>query len=261
MSDTSESGPPLSDPLPGTDPANLIEALRARGAERFDPVGLRFIEALARRTTNYRDGAREVLERRLARALADYRERFEHAVDEGRDAVTQGTALFPDSADALRQRFEAGDFGGLQRQLDRLNAQEGSRPLAELLARIADPGRQSPEKPIDGSAAGATLEPQGELKALQYFRGTWSKLSVDRQLSRAQAEAPENAGPLNSHHLVLQTLTQLREISPQYIEQFMLYVDGLLWLERSDSGRSSAEKEAGRADRDKKGKTRRRKTG
>ena len=69
---------------------------------------------------------------------------------------------------------------------------------------------------------------------MRYFRRTWSRLNVDRQLSRAHTQAPENAGLLNSHHLVLQTLAQMREISPEYLGHFHLLADTLLWLEQAD---------------------------
>ena len=52
-------------------PAERIAALRARGAERLDPLRFHFIEALARRTAATGGPARSLLENRLARALDD----------------------------------------------------------------------------------------------------------------------------------------------------------------------------------------------
>jgi hypothetical protein len=195
-----------------------------------------------------------VLDRRLARAVAEYGERLARAEREAADTLARGTARFPEAADALRQRFEAGDFGGLHRLLAGLDAEGGSGPLAELLAHIR---RQAPTDSTDGPAqgGGSLAGPQGELKALRYFRRTWSRLNVDRQLSQALAQAPANAGPLNSHHLVLQALAQMRELSPAYLEQFMSYVDALLWLDQADSGRSPAPKTAARGERDRKRKS------
>lgn len=237
-----------------------IDALRARGAERFDPVGLRFIEALAGRAASQGGAARRVLDRRLARALAEYGERLDRVEREARDALEASAMRFPASADALRQHFEAGDFRRLRRLLGRLDAQGGSGPLGALLGHIA---RHATAEDSGGvtADAGAPFEPGGELKALRYFRSTWSRLSVDRQLTRAFAQAPENAGPLNSHFLVLQTLRQLRDVSPGYLEQFMSYVDALLWLEQADSGGSPAQKAAVRAERGTKRKSTRRKAG
>jgi hypothetical protein len=71
-----------------------------------------------------------------------------------------------------------------------------------------------------------------ELKAPSCFRDTWSKLRVDQQFHQALADEPENAGPLNSHFLVLRALRLMRDISPAYLKHFMDYADALLWLSR-----------------------------
>lgn len=236
-----------------------IEALRARGAERFDPVGLCFIETLAARAASHGGAARRVLDQRLAQALAEYGERFARAERDARDALEAGATRFPESAEALRQHFEAADFGQLHRRLAQLDAQHGRGPLAELLAYIA---RHAADEVSAAAAAdtGASTEPRGELKALRHFRSTWSRLSVERQLAHAFAQAPQNAGPLNSHFLVLQALRQLRDVSPGYLEPFISYVDALLWLEQADGGHSPSQKNAARTERGARRKPTRRKT-
>ena len=70
---------------------------------------------------------------------------------------------------------------------------------------------------------------------LGYLRSTWSRLSADRRLTQSLAKVPENAGPLNSQHLVHRALTQMRELSPEYLHHFMAQVDALLWLEQAAS--------------------------
>lgn len=230
-----------------------IDGLRALGAARFNPVRFRFIEALARRAAIHGGAARQVLDRRLAKALTDYADCFGRAADAAGATLAHATARFPQATEALKQCADGGDFGGLQRLIARLEAQGGSGPLAELLAHIA---RHAPDGPTGRAAHadGGGVEAQGELRSMRHFRSTWSRLSVDRQLSRALAQAPENAGPLNSHFLVLQALTQMRDISPQYLGQFMSYMDALLWLDQADSGRSQAKKDAARGEGDKKRK-------
>ena len=235
----------------GADIAARIEALRAQNAERFDPVGFRFIEALARRAAAGGDAGRGVLERRLAKALSDCRERLDAAGSMAGDALARGISRFPESADPLRQCREAGDLAGLKHLLARLEGQGGRSPLSGLLAHI---GRHTSEGSAGSSArgGGAAFAAPPELKSLSYFRSTWSRLSLERQLADAFAQAPENAGPLNSHHLVLQALGQMRDISPEYLRQFMSYVDALLWLDQSDSSRVPTRKNAVRGEREKK---------
>ena len=44
------------------------------------------------------------------------------------------------------------------------------------------------------------------------------------------ASGPQNAGPINPHMLVLRALGLLREISPDYLNRFMVHLDTLLCL-------------------------------
>ena len=58
------------------DTARAIDALRASGAQRIDPVRLRHIEALARRCAAHQGAARRVLDARLAQLLAACRQKL-----------------------------------------------------------------------------------------------------------------------------------------------------------------------------------------
>jgi hypothetical protein len=78
------------------------------------------------------------------------------------------------------------------------------------------------------TAAGS---PSRELKTVRESRATWARMSVDRQLSQAKKQGPENAGPINSHMLVLRSLAMMQEISPDYLSRIVSYVDTLLSLD------------------------------
>lgn len=188
-----------------TDHAAVIAALRERGAERFDPVRFRFIEALGRRAEAYQGEARQLLDERLDQALQEYSARLEQAQEKTEES--------------------AGDLAS-------------QSPLAELAAYIAQ--RSSPDSvervaPNGESSIDSPAETSTELKSVRYFRDTWSRLSVDQQLTQALAQAPENAGPLNSHLLVLRAFERMRDISPEYLNRFMSYVDALLWLDQAEN--------------------------
>jgi hypothetical protein len=259
----SESGQPgtLGSPMDqGIDPDVMIHSLRERGANGLDPVRFRFIEALARRAAAHQGDARRILDGRLAKALTDYRERFAQAQDEANDVVTHLAEQFPEAADDLRRLCSAGDFRALHRLVARLQSNGYSSPLADLVAAAA---QRSSEDGDGGSAddVGANAKAPPELKSLRYFRSCWSKLRVDQQLSQALAQAPRNAGPLNSHLLVLQSIKLMREISPEYLNRFMSYADTLLWLDQADSGSAPPQKEAVRGGSDKKRKSGRARSG
>jgi hypothetical protein len=186
-----------SDDTPRSDSAALIEAWRARGDDRFDPVRFHFVEALVRRTADHRGGARRVLDAKVERVLSSYSE----------DLARAGCA--PAAEDPPATQAGAATPG----------------PLAGLVDHIA---RHAPFSPTVPSAP--------ELKTLSLFRSTWTRLSADRRLTQSLAKVPENAGPLNSHHLVHRSLSLMRELSPEYLNRFVSYVDTLLWIDQAKSG-------------------------
>jgi hypothetical protein len=89
-------------------------------------------------------------------------------------------------------------------------------PLADLLTHIA-------------SRASAS----SELQTLRQHRNTWTRLSVDQRLKQALAQVPDSAGPLNTQRLLNQALQLMRDASPEYTQQFMAYVEALLWLDQA----------------------------
>lgn len=220
-----------------------IDTLRAVGAHCFDPVGFRFIEALARRAAAHSGHTRQLLAQRLAQAVANYRDRFKQAEQEARAILARGMQRFPEASTILTRCFDAGDFHGLARKCAELEAQGGAS-LAELLAHI-DCQTQEDFAAEHGRANGLTAGQSTDLKSIRLFGSTWSKLRVDQQLTNAVAQAPRNAGPLNSHALVLQSLKRMRDISPDYLEQFSSYLEALLWLEQAGRASTAAQKRGG----------------
>lgn len=81
----------------------------------------------------------------------------------------------------------------------------------------------------------ATAPPGRELRSAQSFRDTWSRICAEDEVTQAVEQGPENAGPLNSHRLVLRTLALMRDLSPDYLRRFLSHADTLLWLEQAQS--------------------------
>ena len=232
-------------------PADPLAALRERGGERADPVRFHFLAALARRIEAQQGEARRVLDDRLAQALAEFATRFELAQGEARDLLAAATPRHPAVAGELHALFAAGDFAALRRRVAALDHGNAGTPLAELTARLAQPAAElTGIEPTDDTDAQPVAA--AELKSLRYFRNSWAKISVEQQLAQALAQAPENAGPLNSHLLVLRSLERMREVSPDYLSRFMSYVDALLWLAQADGISLPAERPVAAGDGDKK---------
>jgi Protein of unknown function (DUF2894) len=79
---------------------------------------------------------------------------------------------------------------------------------------------------------------------LQYFHTMWSKLSAGRQLRQSLAQVPGNAGPLNSNRLVHRALSLMNELSPEYLQHFLLYVETLSALGELGGGAQPASAES-----------------
>jgi len=91
-------------------------------------------------------------------------------------------------------------------------------PLAELNRHI---------ERVTGRSATA----RGELRSAAAFHESWARLSAVEAVHQAVRRGAENAGPLNSHMLVLRTLGLLTELSPDYLRRFMAHTEALLWLD------------------------------
>ncbi|MBK7954209.1 MAG: DUF2894 domain-containing protein [Candidatus Accumulibacter sp.] len=214
---------------PASDPGREIARLRMQGADRLDPVRFHFIEALARRVRQHQGDVKRILNGKLTEALTAYRERLEQTQEAARETIARTTEQYLDVADDLQRLFVAGDFSGVERFVAKLEKNERHSSLADLTRYIA---QHSPED-VDGGLAG-DIGSHSELKSMRYFRNTWAKLSVDRRVAQAIEQGPKNAGPLNSHRLVLRSFALMRDISPDYLNRFVSYVDTLLWLDQAD---------------------------
>ena len=193
-----------------SDCERTLASLRQQGADQFKPVDFHYLEALARRLGNQAPEVRHILEDKLALAVVAYQAQFEQA---------QSDAAVTDQQTAPTQA-------------------EVKTPLGQLVQSMA---HHSTEPHINDWAA-----PSGsriELKSVRNFRNTWSTLSAQKQVSQALGQAPKNAGPINSHMLVLRSLELMRDISPDYLNRFMSYADTLLCLDQSDlSAKATATK-------------------
>jgi hypothetical protein len=208
------------------DANDAIARLRAMGAHAFDPAGLCYLEALARRTAAQSDGARSVLEARLAQALASFECRHEQARHDAGDIAARAMQRFPHAAGELQRLLAEGDFKGLRRHIAGLEAREQCASLTALTQQLDQHLSEHA-----GSSASGNPDARPELKAVRNARRTWSKLSVGKQVARALEQAPKNAGPINSHMLVLRSLALMRNVSPDYLDRFMSYADALLCLD------------------------------
>jgi len=124
----------------------------------------------------------------------------------------------------LRQRWHAAvaDYAEHARSAPARPAKDC--PLKQL-------NRDLRERAGAGMEHGAGSAP--DLKSVRRFGEVWSKIAVEQQVAQALVREPENAGPLNSHKLVLRALRLMRTLSPDYLRHFLAQMDALLWLEQN----------------------------
>ena len=132
-------------------------------------------------------------------------------------------ALIEARAALLQQGLASAQTG---RAADRARRPPAPGPLADLAGRL-------------GAAPAGAGEP-ADLKTVQYFRSTWTRLGDQRRMAQTQAALPDNAGPLNSQRLVHRALVLMRETSPAYLQHFMAHVDALVALDQAAASGDAA---------------------
>lgn len=208
-----------------------IAALRSSGAGQLDALRFRFIEVLARRVHEDGGAPGRVLEGRLGAELAACRRRIERKRDEAGQTIERTVRCHPDAAGELQRLLAAGDFAGIDRFVARLAARDRRSPLAGL-AGLAESGARS-AVPDDAVSPTGDDGARDELRSLRIFRNIWAQRAAERLASQAIERAPANAGPLNSHMLVLRSLAAMRDLSPDYLNRFVSYADTLLRLDQA----------------------------
>lgn len=200
-----------------------LASLKDQGGERFDAAGWHYLDTLARHAAAHEGSVRRMLEARLAPAVAAFAGRFDKARSAAAELVANAGGKYPQSAAQLQRLFAEGDFKGVRRLAATLDAHAQCAALASLVSQLEPAQATGPRV--------AHSAPVLELKTVRESRATWARLSVDRQLSQAMKLAPQNAGPINSHMLVLRSLAMMQEISPDYLSRMVSYADTLLALD------------------------------
>ena len=238
-----------------------IAMLREQQAHLFDPVRFRFIEVMVEKMQRPRtDGALALLNDKVLQAITNYqkdlfaeekmaRQMFSDFQTEHSDQLSR------EHLDIAKGYLEQYQFRKLSQWLQRLGRQlsagKGIKGLPSLLGQhpaiveknlqqlsFDDFLREQENNLLqslgesDGSGPTLGASSFSELKSLTLFRDSWVKLNTDKLVTQAIKEAPENAGPLNSHRLVIRSLSAIRELSPAYMNRFVSYLDTLLWLEK-----------------------------
>ena len=116
-------------------------------------------------------------------------------------------------------------------------------PLADLNAYIrgtVETRRAALDEPGEAAHPDDLFNARG-------FRKAWERGRTLDRFEQAIARTPANAGPLNSHALVLRSLAQMRELSTDYLRRFLVQAETLQWLEKAREKYPCEEAKAGKA--------------
>ena len=230
-------------------------SLRKEGAQRLDPARFHYLDVLSQRMDTAPGEVRRILKGKLKVALADYGERFRQAQKAASDDLASLSARHPELARELQRLFAAGDFGGMRR----LGAQSALNRHCVLLAQLNQYIQNVKQGGINhrpesglGSSLVSDREASSEMASVRRFRQAWSRNVAEDQVDQAVVRGPVNAGPLNSHMLVLRSLALMRKLSPDYLRRFLSHVDTLLWLDQVNQKLTPAKAKPARRSRQKK---------
>ncbi len=182
-----------------------LDALR-EAAQRLDPVRQHYLELLSQRITTAPDAVRRVLEAKLDAGLMGLEQRLAEAL--------------PASSNNETPR-PASPLAALNQYLRGLKPHGDEQPSGLGL-----------ESRLGHNPANA-IEDRMELASARRFREAWSRIAAEDQVTQAVERGPANAGPLNSHRLVLRSLALLHGLSPDYLRRFLSHVETLQWLEQA----------------------------
>ena len=212
-----------------------LDGWRAQGADRLDPVRFRYLEALGSRLEACAPSVQRLLDERLERALAEHERRLQQAQNSLTEQAGRLQQAHPAHARTLRTTLQEGDAAGLRR-LAILLQTPAATALAQLNSQLRAPAQSSGMHGSPGLPATQNVAPEpggGEMRSLWRFRQVWTKVAAQDKVQRALQREPRNAGPLNSHMLVLRTIELMRDLSPDYLGRFVTQLDTLLWLEQA----------------------------
>ena len=191
-----------------------VAALRDLASPLLDPVRLRYAEALASRLPASTPAVQRLLQAKLEDALT--------ALGCGTEEAGQATQS---------GAVESAEHASAQRR-PRSRAEPASAMPLSQLGQLNQHIHVASKQSAGGLPQAATHE-RPELKSAVRFRETWARISAETEVDKAANRAPENAGPLNAHNLVLRSLALMRERSPDYLRRFMEHTESLLWLDRA----------------------------
>lgn len=199
-----------------------LAALQHAGAATRDPIGFEHLRLMVQRLAGQPEAVQQVMAERVEAGLVRAQMRLQAQAQAQIQAQDQAQKKPPPS------KPQPGPLAALPS-----HAAWRHGDMATLSAATAA------WRPGTGTGTGttarapATSVPRRELHSVDRFRESWAQVAAEAQVKQALGRAPDNAGPLNSHVLVLRALEALQALSPEHLRAMLTQFDALLWLEQA----------------------------
>jgi len=225
---------------------------------RFEPVRFAVIQGLYDRLKTPQHKSNSVLFEKAQNNIEEYRVDFQRCRDAASLIIGEIERCFPEHLNQARVLFEQCEFKQLERLSGKLErnqkAQEEQSRLNDLndsmgksraagqksaqpksLDEILHQQEQAARLAIGCAQLKVNESPDGrfELQSMKGFREAKKYFNIDKIITRAINDYPENAGPHNPHMLAIKSLMHMRDLSPQYLRRFAGYAETILWLEKN----------------------------
>ncbi|PCM44835.1 DUF2894 domain-containing protein [Marinobacter sp. ANT_B65] len=184
-----------------------LEELRHSGANRFDPVRFRYLEACEQRLRG-KDLQNGPHWQKLEQAVSEYQARLKTSEQPEPASAPPEPSPLSTLLNALNQPAEA----------------PATTPRSALEQRIFG----ATEEPSSASGTG-TPQP---LKAMARAKADQSTHALHDRIQQAIESTPKDAGPMNAHRLVSRAIAEMQKLSPEYLNRLVNYTDTLMVLEK-----------------------------
>lgn len=234
-----------------------IEAMKANGVDRYDPVRFCYIQSMIQRANEKSAAVYEIIAKKAAAEIAAYQADFNNARHEAAEMINHHYPLPPEEEDNIRRLFENNEFKKIKRLIRKIARRHRQTELSLLTDQLEQFTSGLDEKNnslspsfIDDllrrqerdvvlsvenfAAKNAPVLPaeKNQTSALLRFKETIAKVYSDRLITQAVHDLPENAGPHNSQMLATRSLSALHKISPNYLNRFISHIGTLIWLKQ-----------------------------
>ncbi|MGS2718291.1 DUF2894 domain-containing protein [Eionea flava] len=197
-----------------------LASLKQKGFHRYDVVAFAGIESLVSRAAAQREKVRVLVLNKAQQALNRYVQQYkldERIVSD--QAIVEDTAANDVRLSKSTHSKAINALVTLRKYVDGLHVE----PELEK----ADSVTQSAVATSTEHAASTVLP---ALKSSAAYYRLQHQQRVDQFMDTALNAKPETPGPLNPETLAIRLLSQIHDLSPEYIRHYVTYFDTLQWL-------------------------------